>query len=221
MDEFEDLQLDDILNEIDESSKREEEKNRKSLEEEKAKNELINNDLDKKLDELVSKDILEVKVDESLTQKQYSVIDCLVRGVPKAQIYATTGVPVSTINRWLKTNEKFITTLEETQKEYLVSFQRQVMSNIPKAINSLVEVLDDYNAPYRDKINASKTILEYSNIKNGGIKMKDSDAININQPQILILNPNPTIQKAPQETLKNTDLNDIIDINLKEKEEVK
>lgn len=181
------------------------------------------NPTDKILQNSIDKNIKDKKKKEKLdglSIEQLQAIELICKGVKNAEIARQIGVSAMSITKW-KRNDKFLKVLEKTKRDYINTFQQLVMSKVPLAVQTLVNAMEYDDVPYKDKISASRTILEFSNIKKGGYEaIKDEDS-NPNSVQVITINLN-----APNETPTNTNKDDeenmniadeIIDAEIKEK----
>jgi predicted HicB family RNase H-like nuclease len=173
-----------------------------------------NKDFMSRYDKIVKKNLAKRDENSGLSINQLEAIEMICMGKTNKDIAEHLGVSSSTVVRWKK-EENFIKTLDEIRKDYVRSFQLKLLSEVPNAIKNIVNIMNDEDAPYKDRVTASRTILEMSNIKNGGIKEDEKD-VNIGQAQIVFINPNPP-QQTPMEKaeeIKDVDFDNIIDVDV-------
>lgn len=136
-----------------------------------------------------------------LTENQLLAIELKIKGLNNTQISKQLGVTRQSIYNWEK-NERFVAMLEKTQKDYLSAYSRKIMNYIPLAVQTLVDVMNDDGAKYDEKIKASRAILDYSNIKKGGIQDESNSVSNVSQPTLIVINPEPPKEKREVETVE-------------------
>ena len=175
----------------------------------------LNNSIGRSIHSRKNRDLI-----DGLTQAQLKSIELTIKGYSAARIAREIDVSPQTIYKWKK-NDNYNALLERTRKDYLKAYQNTIMSHIPDAVGTLVEAMNDVDADWRDRITASRALLEFSNIKKGGIRDEDADDKSSGKPQLIIFNANPPQKEKPEKERAYEDIIDNDDMGMIENKEGK
>jgi hypothetical protein len=219
MSDIKDFEIDDTLNDIDvetllDDIEKVEVEEEDKIEYKELEHKVGGHTISEKIDQSIDRSLYK-KNQNGLSKAQLIAIEMTCKGFSINKISKEIHVSRQTIYNWQNTQE-YQRMLEKVQKEYLSAYKQALMSEIPKAVKTLANIMNDDLASYKDKINASRSILEFSNIKQGGIRESKDDKENFDTVTMIQVNmiqqqSNDNQLKKSNDILENVDYDDIID----------
>lgn len=99
------------------------------------------------------------RVMSELSPRQRKALEILVVGGTTAEAATAAGVHVRTVQRWLHRDE-FREALKAAQAEVLEAFGRRLRSLGSRAIETLVQVMEDATTTPSSRVSAAKCVVE-------------------------------------------------------------